>query len=147
MQVDFYQLGRDPLATVLASIAGRVLAGGGRLLVVAGEEAQAAAIDEGLWAISPDSFIPHGRVVAGDAGEDQPVLIAPDCVPANGARHVALADGRWRDAALEFERAFHFFDEGTIAEARLAWKALAGKEGVTRNYWAQDEGGRWSKVA
>ena len=38
MQVDFYQLGRDPLAAVLASIAMRVLAGGGRLLVVTGDE-------------------------------------------------------------------------------------------------------------
>ena len=45
-QVDFYQLGRDPLAVVLARIATRVLAGGGRMLVVTGDEAQAAALDE-----------------------------------------------------------------------------------------------------
>jgi DNA polymerase-3 subunit chi len=147
MQVDFYQLGRDPLANVLASIAGRVLAGGGRLLVVVDDEMQAAAIDEGLWAIAPDAFLPHGRAVAGDAGADQPILIAPDCAAANGARHIALADGRWRDEALGFERAFHFFDEATIADARLAWKALGGKDGVTRNYWAQGEDGRWGKVA
>ena len=147
MQVDFYQLGRDPLATVLASIAGRLLAGGGRLLVVASDEAQAAAIDEGLWEISPDSFLPHGRVAADDAGTDQPVLIAPDCAAANGARHIALVDGRWRDEALAFERAFHFFDAATIADARRAWKALAGQERVIRKYWAQDENGRWGKVA
>ena len=37
--------------------------------------------------------------------------------------------------------------DATIAEARLAWKALGGREGVVRNYWAQDENGRWGKVA
>ena len=38
MQVDFYHLGRDPLDRVLASIATRVLAGGGRLLVITQDE-------------------------------------------------------------------------------------------------------------
>ena len=46
-----------------------------------------------------------------EARRDQPVLIAPDCEAANGARHVALVDGVWRDEALGFERAFHFFDD------------------------------------
>ncbi|MEE2741983.1 MAG: DNA polymerase III subunit chi, partial [Pseudomonadota bacterium] len=37
MQVDFYQLSRDPVEQVLPAIAGRILAMGARLLVVAGE--------------------------------------------------------------------------------------------------------------
>ncbi len=74
MQVDFYHLGRDPLHQVLARIATRVLADGGRLLVVTGEEGQAVALDEGLWGGSPDSFLPHGR-----EGADQAVLIADGC--------------------------------------------------------------------
>ncbi len=76
-----------------------------------------------------------------------PVLIAADTVPVNGARHVALVDGVWRDAALGFDRAFHFFDDGSIAAARAAWKALAGRDDVQRNFWKQDEAGRWTKAA
>jgi DNA polymerase III subunit chi len=141
MQVDFYQLGRDPLAAVLASIATRVLAGGGRLLVVTGDEAQARAIDEGLWTASVDSFLPHGSM-----GADQPILIAASPEPANAARNIALADGVWRDEALGFDRAFHFFDDASIDAARTAWRGLKGREGVEPRYWRQEDG-RWRQVA
>ena len=142
MQVDFYQLGRSPLDRVLLSIAGRVVEAGGRLLVVTGDAAQAAAIDEGLWTVPADGFLPHGR-----EGVDQPVLITSSCEAVNGARNVVLADGVWRDAALGFDRAFHVFDEATIEAARIAWKGLRDKPDVARNYWMQGEDGRWAKTA
>jgi len=141
MQVDFYQLGRDPLVSVLASIATRVLAGGGRLLVVTGDAAQAQAIDEGLWTASVESFLPHGLM-----GAEQPVLISASPDPANGARNVAIVDGAWRDEALGFDRAFHFFDDGSIEAARTAWRALKSRDGVEPRYWRQEDG-RWRQVA
>jgi DNA polymerase III subunit chi len=141
MQVDFYQLGRDPLVSVLASIATRVLAGGGRLLVVTGDEEQAKAIDEGLWTASVESFLPHGLM-----GADQPILISASPEPANAARNVAIVDGVWRDEALGFERAFHFFDDGSIEAARTAWRGLKGRDGVEPRYWRQEDG-RWRQVA
>ncbi|WP_454882824.1 DNA polymerase III subunit chi [Sphingomonas oryzagri] len=141
MQVDFYQLGRDPLASVLASIATRVLAGGGRLLVVTGDEEQAKAIDEGLWTASIESFLPHGLI-----GADQPILISATPDPVNAARNVAIVDGVWREEALGFERAFHFFDDSSIDAGRTAWRGLKGREGVEPRYWRQEDG-RWTKVA
>lgn len=144
MQVDFYQIGRTPLARVLARIATRVLADGGRLLVVTDDEAQAAAIDAALWE-GEDSFVPHGREGEGEGG--QPVLIAGACRAANGARLVALADGRWRDDALGFDRAFHLFDDRTLADARGVWRTLGTIDGCVRNFWRQDEDGRWIKAA
>jgi DNA polymerase-3 subunit chi len=144
VQVDFYRLGDTPLARVLSQVAARVLAGGGRLLVVAGD--RAADLDEALWG-GEDSFLPHGRATEGDTGADQPVLIATDCTASNGARNVALADGVWREAALGFDRAFHFFDGDGIEAARAAWRGLAGREDVVRNFWSQDETGRWVKTA
>lgn len=146
MQVDFYRIGRTPLPRVLATIAERVIDGGGRLLVVA-DAAAGHALDEALWAVSPESFLPHGRVTADDPGADQPVLIAPDCAaPANAARHVAIVDGIWRDEALAFDRAFHLFGDDMIEDARRAWRALATAEDVVRNFWSQDETGRWTKT-
>lgn len=141
MQVDFYQLGRDPLASVLARIASRVLDGGGRLLIVTDDERQAAALDETLWEPA-DGFLPHGR-----DGADQPVLISAAAEPVNAARHVALVDGVWRDEATRFDRAFHFFDDGSIDAARAAWRGLAGREGVEPRYWRQDDAGRWAQIA
>ena len=141
MQVDFYQLGRDPLVAVLASIATRVLAGAGRLLVVTGDEAQAAAIDEGLWTVSAESFLPHGL-----DGADQPILISASLEPVNAARNVAIVDGVWWDEALGFARAFHFFDDFSIEAARTAWRELKGRQGVEQRYWRQEEG-RWRQIS
>ncbi len=146
MQVDFYHLTATPLDRALPNIAQRVLASGVRLLIVSDSETQRGAIDRLLWNYSPESFLPHGQAGEGDEAA-QPVLIAPTPEPANEARHIALIDGRWRDEALGFDRAFHFFDGDTVAAAREAWKGLAGRDGVERNYWKQDENGRWSKAA
>ena len=140
MQVDFYQLTRDPAEKVLPPIAQRVLDGGGRLLVV-GEAAQLDVISAALWNAKPDSFLAHAK-----AGEDddsiQPILLSSEPVAANGAKFIALADGQWRDEALEFDRAFYLFPPDSTDNARAAWRALGEKESVERRYWKQD-GGKW----
>lgn len=146
MKVDFYHLTTSPLERVLPRIAERILAEGGRLLVVEGDPARRAALDKTMWSYAPDSFLPHG-LAGGDHDPQQPVLIAPDMVATNEARNVALADGEWRDGALGFDRAFHFFDEDRIADARAAWKGLAARDGIERRYWKQSETGRWEQAA
>ncbi len=141
MQVDFYQLSRDPVERVLPMIASRILADGARLLVVAQDADRRGAISTGLWAAAPASFLAHGEAGAGQEAI-QPILLSTDCAAANGARHIALADGLWRDAALTFARAFYFFDADTIEGARQSWRALAKREGVESRFWRQD-GAKW----
>ncbi|AQR72966.1 DNA polymerase III subunit chi [Sphingomonas sp. LM7] len=146
MQVDFYHLTMLPLERALPQIAEKVLASGGRLLIVAGEAAQRAGLDQLLWSYAAETFLPHGQA-GGEDDARQPVLIAGEPDAANGARNIALADGVWREEALRFDRVFHFFDEERIGEARAAWKGLADRDGVERNYWKQNENGRWEKAA
>jgi DNA polymerase-3 subunit chi len=138
MIVDFYHLTASPLERVLPSIAEKVLAGGGRLLVVA-EGETLARLDEQLWSYAKDSFLPHGR----ERAESQPILLSAEPKAANGAANIALADGRWRDEALGFERTFYFFDGESLDPAREAWRALKGRAGVEARYWKQDERGKW----
>lgn len=146
MQVDFYHLTHVPLERALPQIAEKVLASGERLLVVADEQSLRTKVDQLLWSYAPQSFLAHGQA-GGEDDARQPVLITESPEAANGARHIALVDGRWRDEALGFDRAFHFFDEEQIAEARLAWKSLADREGIERRYWKQNDAGRWEQAA
>jgi len=146
MQVDFYHLTAQPLDRVLPQIAEKVLASGQRLLVVAAAPERRQHLDRLLWSYAPDSFLPHGVEGGGDEGA-QPVLIAADVTDANAARHVALVDGTWQDAALGFDRAFHFFDDEQVEEARAAWRALADRADVQRRYWKQNDAGRWEQAA
>ena len=143
MQVDFYQLAGTPAEQVIASIADKVLASGGRMIVIADDEGYLAKLDRLLWDAGPASFLPHG--VAGGADDArQPILLSTSPDAPNLARNMLIADGIWRDSALTYERSFYLFDGGMIEGARLAWKLLSGREGVERRYWA-NEGGKWVK--
>ena len=145
MQVDFYQLGGSPPELVIASIAEKLLAQESRLLIVAEEEALLARLDRMLWDQGQTSFLPHG--VAGGAEDTrQPILLSTSPDAPNRARNMLIADGQWRDAALAYDRAFYVFDGSTLEGARLAWKLLAGRDGVERRYWAQMDG-RWKQQA
>lgn len=140
-RVDFYQLSRQPVDQMLPRLAERVLADGARLLIVADDAALLGTIDDALWSYRPESFLPHGRVDA-DGAADQPVLLADTIDAANGASHVAIADGRWRAEALSFTRLFYLFGSDTLEEARQAWKMLDAGE---RHFWKQDERGKWAE--
>lgn len=138
MIVDFYHLTASPLERVLPSICEKILASGERLLVVA-EAWQLARLDEQLWTVSRDSFLPHGR----ERAESQPILLSERPEAANGAANVALADGEWREQALGFSRAFYFFGNDRRDAARDVWRDLKGRAEVESRYWKQDESGRW----
>ena len=140
MQVDFYQLTRDPAEKVLPPIAQRVLDSGGRFLVV-GDSEQLDVISAALWNAKPDSFLAHAKAGQGDDAH-QPILLSSEPAAANLAKFIAIADGIWRDEALEFDRAFYLFPPDATDSARTAWRALGDKDGVERRYWKQD-GGRW----
>jgi DNA polymerase-3 subunit chi len=141
MRVDFYLLAKDPVDAALPRIAKSVKAAGERLLVVADEAEQLAALDRALWEQLPEEFLAHGRGGEAHAAR-QPLLLSSGCVAENGARYIALADGIWRDEALQFERVFLFFDQRKIDGARGTWRMLGERDGVERRFWKQD-GGRW----
>ena len=145
MQVDFYQLGGTPFEQVIASLAEKLLAQDGRLLIVADDETLLARLDRMLWDQGAASFLPHG--VAGGADDArQPILLSTSPDAPNLARNMLIADGQWREAALSYDRAFYLFDDAALEGARLAWKLLAGRDGVERNFWAREDG-RWVQKA
>jgi DNA polymerase-3 subunit chi len=143
VRVDFYQLGSAQPDSVIAAIADKLLEEEQRLLVVAADDGLLARLDRQLWDQSPSSFLPHG-LAGGTDDAAQPVLLSHGSDAPNRARNILIADGEWRDAALGYERAFYLFDEATLEGARLAWKLLAGRENVERNYWSLEEG-KWVK--
>lgn len=139
MQVDFYQLTRDPAEKVLPAIAQRILDNKGRLLIIRDDAGQLDAISAALWTARPDSFLAHAKSGEGDDAR-QPILLSQDTDAPNGAKFVALADGNWRAVTEDFERVFYLFPPEQTDNARSAWRTLG--DGVERRYWKQD-GGKW----
>ena len=145
MRVDFYQLGDATVESVVAAIGGKLVAEDQRLLVVASDEALLARLDRMLWDQGATSFVPHGLAGSGDDAA-QPILLSQGSDAPNLARNLLIADGEWRGAATSYDRAFYLFDETSLEAARLAWKLLAGRDGVERHYWAKQDG-RWVEKA
>lgn len=143
MQVDFYQLAGTPPEQVIASLADKLLATGGRMIVVADDEVFLARLNRILWDQGAASFVPHGLAGGADDAR-QPVLLTTSPDAPNLARNMLIADGVWRESALSYDRSFFLFDNATLEGAREAWKSLAAKDGIERRYWAQ-EGGKWVK--
>ena len=139
MQVDFYQLTRDPAEKVLPAIAQRILDNKGRLLIISDDAGQLDAISAALWTARPDSFLAHAKSGEGDDAL-QPILLSQHTDAPNGAKFVALADGNWRAVTEDFERIFYLFPPEQTDNARSAWRTLG--DGVERRYWKQD-GGKW----
>ncbi|MFY7743798.1 MAG: DNA polymerase III subunit chi [Erythrobacter sp.] len=141
-KLDFWQVTDDPVEKVVALIAKRTLAQGERVLVVSADAEQRAAVSRALWEAGPESFMANGESQAPGA-DRQPILIAPEPVAENGASHVILADGRFRDCPGA-ARVFLLFPPDLAPQAREAWRAVDGREGVERAYFAQEDG-RWVK--
>jgi len=142
MKLDFWQVTHDPLEKVVTLIAKRAVSQGERVLVVSADPAQRAAICGALWQAGPESFLANGEADAPGA-DRQPVLLAETIAPANGASHLILADGTWREAT-GFARVFLLFPPEGAPDARMAWRAQDGRDGVERAYYAQEDG-RWVK--
>jgi DNA polymerase III subunit chi len=143
VQIDFYQLAGTPPEQVIASLAEKLLANDGRLIVISKDEIFLSRLDRMLWDQGPASFLPHG-LAGGTDDARQPILLSTSPDAPNVARNMLIADGVWRDSALSYDRAFFLFEGAMITEARAAWKSLAGREGVDRRYFAQERG-KWVK--
>ena len=139
----FYHLTRSNAETLLPQLIGKALGAGWRVELRGPDRARLDALDQALW--MGDGFLPHG--LAGGAHDArQPVLLADVPDAANGARYIAMADGRWLEEALTFERAFLLFDNASIDDARGVWRTLGSHAGLERNFWRQEDG-RWIKAA
>lgn len=141
MIADFYHLASSPLEKVLPRICERLLEQGERLTIVVAD-AMLDDLDRQLWSYAREAFLPHGRAGAPDA-ERQPILLDAGTTASNGARNIAIADGRWRDEALGFDRAFYFFDDEHLADARQSWTTIKDNPKVEPRYWMKGPRGKW----
>jgi DNA polymerase-3 subunit chi len=141
VQVDFYQLAGTPPEQVIAELAEKVLSANGRLLVVADDELLLARLDRLLWDQGAASFLPHA-LAGGSEDARQPILLSTSTDAPNLARNMLIADGKWRESALTYDRSFFLFDNSTLQGARSVWKELRGREGVERRYFSR-ESGKW----
>lgn len=145
----FYHLTRRPLEHVLPPLLDKAGQAGWRTVIRGREEGQIAFLDNQLWLVPEDGFLPHGRDGTGHDAE-QPILLTTrtdlppgiNCLMVVGGADVGVQE----IAALD--RVCILFDGGdgaALAHARDQWKTLTAA-GVAAQYWSE-ESGRWEKKA
>ncbi|WP_435167876.1 DNA polymerase III subunit chi [Falsirhodobacter sp. 1013] len=143
----FYHLSHSSTEDTAFTLLTRALGQGWRVMV-RGDDGTLARLDEALWTLSDDSFLPHGRE-GGPHDAAQPVLLGTGAI-GNGANCLMVVGNAPFDPeeAAPLDRLWVLFDgldDRALARARDQWRAVVGA-GVTAQYWSE-EGGRWEKKA
>lgn len=123
-RIDFHTNIPDKL-TYACRLARKAYGAQGRLVLLAEDAAQAAALDEALWTLSDTDFLPH--VMAGDALAAQTPIIITDDEQADLPHTQMLVNLTRRMPANvdRFERVFEIIstDEEDAAAGRLRYVA------------------------
>ncbi|NBX67185.1 MAG: DNA polymerase III subunit chi [Proteobacteria bacterium] len=145
--IRFYHLLKTPELEALPQIALKAFQSGKNVLIKAGDDEMAEALNDALWTFRADVFLPHGSKADG-YGPQQPVWVtAGDDVPNNAKIQIAAA-GAEPLAPSGFDLCCLMLDgrdEAQVALARTRWKAFKDA-GHDISYWQQTEQG-WEKKA
>jgi len=148
-EVYFYHLTRSPIEAVLPALLEKSLARGWRVALRGTDRARLEWLDEKLWLVPEDGFLPHA-LAGGGHDAAQPVLLTTAAETANDPQALIAIDaaqigadeaGRLARASLVFDGA----DAAALADARAQWTRLA-ETGLPLRYWSE-EAGRWTEKA
>ncbi|MBO9472260.1 DNA polymerase III subunit chi [Shimia sp. R10_1] len=145
----FYHLTQAPLDTTLPRLLEKARGAGWAIAVRGVDPARMDWLDQRLWLLGDDSFLPHG--VAGGPHDDlQPILLTTAQDAPNKATCIMTVDGAEVSAeeVTAAERVCILFDghdPEAVQHARGQWKALTDA-GCAAQYWSE-ETGVWQKKA
>ena len=144
----FYHLERSSVDEALPELLNKLLARGGRGLIVSADDTRLERLDQHLWTYQDDSFLPHGLSSQPHA-DTQPILLSDTGENSNTANMLFCLDGADPGDIGAFERAIVMFeasDETALARARALWASHRNSDTVL-SYWKQNDTGRWEKQA
>src|SRR5690606_13612717 len=116
--VQFYHLTATPLERALPKLLEKALAGGFKVLLLAGSDERLEQLNQHLWMFDPSSFLPHGALNEGKP-QRHPILLYTAHEAVNGDNLLDVVDEALAPEGSGFERAIDLFD-GRDAQATVA---------------------------
>jgi len=152
-EIHFYHLQIHPLDRALPKLLEKSLERDWHVCLQMRTPEKCAVLNELLWNVGEDGFLPHGTAEDGDV-EFQPIYLTMGSENPNGAQirffvECAQIAPALAASAEPYERLVIMFDgndENELNDARAQWKALKDT-GVPMSYFQQTESGGWEKKA
>jgi DNA polymerase-3 subunit chi len=152
-EIHFYHLQIHPLDRALPKLLEKSLERDWHVCLQMRTTEKCAALNELLWNVGEDGFLPHGTAEDGDV-EFQPIYLTMGSENPNGAQirffvECAQIAPALAASAEPYERLVIMFDgndENELNDARAQWKALKDT-GLPMSYFQQTESGGWEKKA
>ena len=144
-EIRFYHLERQSLEQVLPGLVLKALDNGHRILIRTTSDALAEKINDHLWDIDPEKFIPHGTTKDGHAAR-QPVFLSAQHDNPNNADMLVLTHGAQAEDIAQFKLCCMMLDgrdPDAVKTARTLW-AQYKEAGHAVTYWQQADKG-WQK--
>ena len=144
-EIGFYHLRASPLDRALPQLLEKAVAGGHRVVVLAGSSERVDHLNTLLWTYNDEAFLPHGSAKDGNP-DRQPIWLTVEDENPNQASMLVLVDGAVSARLADYKRVCDMFDgddETALAAARQRWKE-AKEAGHALTYWQQTEKG-WEK--
>jgi len=145
----FYHMTHAPLEDTLPVLLTKALERGWKVALRGRDPALLDRLDQRLWLLGDESFLPHGRA-GGPHDAAQPILLTEARAAPNGAECLVAVDGAEvsPEEVAAHERVMILFDGNDPAAldvARGQWRSLVAG-GCKAKYWSQ-ESGRWEMKA
>ena len=152
-EIHFYHLQIHPLDRALPKLLEKSLERDWHVCLQMRTPEKCAALNDLLWNVGEDGFLPHGTAEDGDV-EFQPIYLTMGSENPNGAQirffvECAQIAPALAASAEPYERLVIMFDgndENELNDARAQWKALKDT-GLPMSYFQQTESGGWEKKA
>lgn len=152
-EIHFYHLQIHPLERALPKLLEKSLERDWHVCLQMRTPEKCAALNDLLWNVGEDGFLPHGTAEDGDV-EFQPIYLTTGSENPNGAQirffvECAQIAPALAASAEPYERIVIMFDgndETELNDARAQWKALKDT-GLPMSYHQQTENGGWEKKA
>jgi DNA polymerase-3 subunit chi len=130
----------------LPILLGKALASGKNIKVKTTTADNLSHLDELLWTVPAQSFLPHGTAADGHSAQ-QPIFLSLDDEIPNDAKILFVAHGATIHDAARFDLVCIVMennDPDIIASYRALWSQFK-KDNHSVTYWQQSDDGSWHK--
>ena len=144
VEFNFYDLGSKPLEKFLSQLLEKILVLKKRAVVIVEDQDQLKYLNQQLWTISTNSFIPHGSKINGDS-KNLPIWLTHVLENPNNSSYLVSANIPIAQGIKNFEKYFFIFskeDKLMLKNAKLQ-KEKCLIEKIKYSFYHQSEGGKW----